>query len=1164
MSVTIGDIAIDIRAKMDRLQSDMDQAKTAVRSGTGEMQAMVNVLSGYMAAIGVGNLGGLINSTIEAAAALKHLSEKTGATVEGLSAIKAVARASGTDIDSVAAAMNKLSKNLTDTDEDAKGAAQGIRALGLDFDTLKRMTPDQQMLEVAKAMSQFKDSAAKSQTAMLLFGKAGADMLPMLHDLAEKGNLNGRVTKEQAESADAFEKQLIKLKASMEGMLRSAILPLLSYLGTLGPLLTAAAQIAAAYFAVFIAAPTIILLVTTAFNGMALAMVENGVAAGILNTSIMTLGPTFTALTAEMGIFKVAMLTTFGVLAAAFAGWEIGRWLSENFVEARLAGIAMVEGLMVAWEYMKYGAEVAWLGIKAAAGSALEWVGSAMATLLEKMSGGLSFVGMSSAAESVKGYAAALRETTASATDFTSEHAALDAGLESSKAGIRAITGDMAEEAIASFNAAKASKANGDAKADLVVQSAKHAKAEKEVRDKIAEVIDKLKDEILILHMAADAAEIYKKQREAGADADSAAGREIANLVTQFRAEKSVIDTAKAAMTDAEKAMEALTAANLREITTISDAIEKEKFRIQTLGLSRTAVEELKLAKMEDALLDAQRAMDDPEVKRLQNIIGWQRQWVATVRSGDIADANKKAADDSAAWWTKASEQIEKSLTDALVNGLGKGKDLFTSLRDYIVHGFESMVIRMAVQPVMAGIGSALGMGSANASGGGGSGSGGVGSSLSTVGSLFGAGGMISNGISSVGASMMNGSMSATFGDLGASLVANSSAIASAIPYVGAALLAVTALKSAMDYTVEANGGAITATVGSGGASGVTNRTDSIQHGGLFGGGTTHNSSYAAADAGTTGYIDQSIIAVTAANHAYAEVLGLNATAMDGYTATLDINTSGMDAAATKLAINGAIAQFSGDQVASAFGSVLESFAHAGESAAQTMQRLAEVSVVADGLNSLGGVFSNIAAGGINATESMISLAGGLDQLIAKSKAFVASYYSDTEQAGIAARGVMAALTAAGISAEMINGLSSKADFRRLVESIDITTQTGREQVNALLDIAPQFASLSGALQTQGGTLSTLTQLAPQIAALQPVLNQGASDQRTATETAATNTQTAINAVTTATTAGTTAVVAAINNLAGSMQAVAISSASTAASVSGRQGQPMLVQVVSV
>jgi hypothetical protein len=54
-----------------------------------------------------------------------------------------------------------------------------------------------------------------------------------------------------------------------------------------------------------------------------------------------------------------------------------------------------------------------------------------------------------------------------------------------------------------------------------------------------------------------------------------------------------------------------------------------------------------------------------------------------------------------------------------------------------------------------------------------------------------------------------------------------------------------------------------------------------------------------------------------------------------------------------------------------------------------------------------------------------------------------------------------------------------------MVESLDISTETGRQQLNALLDIAPQFAQLGDYLRDQQLTLQQALDAAPQVAAIE-------------------------------------------------------------------------------
>lgn len=101
----------------------------------------------------------VLNDQVESIASFQNLAEKIGDTAENLASLKKASDVSGVSMDSIAAASVKLTAALSKTDEDGKGAAAAIKALGLDFDTFKKLAPVDQIDAVSKAMAGFEDGA---------------------------------------------------------------------------------------------------------------------------------------------------------------------------------------------------------------------------------------------------------------------------------------------------------------------------------------------------------------------------------------------------------------------------------------------------------------------------------------------------------------------------------------------------------------------------------------------------------------------------------------------------------------------------------------------------------------------------------------------------------------------------------------------------------------------------------------------------------------------------------------------------------------------------------------------------------------------------------------------------------------------------------------------
>jgi hypothetical protein len=217
---SLGSLAVSLEANMATFNADMNRAGQVVQQFSSQLDSLRSVATSAFAGMGAAaaafSLTNSVRSAIEGAAALRNLSTQAGMAVEALSGLAAVGKATGTAADQIASASNKLSKSLATSNEESKGAAAALKALGLSFNTFQSMSPDQRMQSIAVAMNQFQDGSQKSAAAMLLFGKAGAEMLPFLKDLAQAGELHAKVTTEQANQAHEFEVQLGRLRAQGE------------------------------------------------------------------------------------------------------------------------------------------------------------------------------------------------------------------------------------------------------------------------------------------------------------------------------------------------------------------------------------------------------------------------------------------------------------------------------------------------------------------------------------------------------------------------------------------------------------------------------------------------------------------------------------------------------------------------------------------------------------------------------------------------------------------------------------------------------------------------------------------------------------------------------------------------------------------------------------
>ena len=197
------------------LKSQADNAG----KGLGGMLSSAGGLSGALGSLiplvsGVG-LAAMAKGAIDAADNMNDLAQKTGVSVEQLSKFQQAADASGTSIEAVGGAMVKLNRNMATGNKDA---ADALKELGINAQDAngKLKTSDQIMLEVSDKFSQMADGAKKSAAAQALFGRSGAEMIPLLNggrDAVE--SLSATMSTKFAKSADKLNDGLVELQAKL-------------------------------------------------------------------------------------------------------------------------------------------------------------------------------------------------------------------------------------------------------------------------------------------------------------------------------------------------------------------------------------------------------------------------------------------------------------------------------------------------------------------------------------------------------------------------------------------------------------------------------------------------------------------------------------------------------------------------------------------------------------------------------------------------------------------------------------------------------------------------------------------------------------------------------------------------------------------------------------
>lgn len=232
-----------IRAGKAYVEVGSDQSM--LEKGLRDAEAKIRAFGQSIMSIGtkLGAIGAAITSPFIAAAKvfadsgseLHDMSTRTGMSVESLSALGFAAKQSGADLASVEVGVRKMQKAMTAGSLENMQAQATFAQLGLSIRELMALRPDEQFKEISSAIAKIPNPTARAGAAMMIFGKSGTALLPMIEEL---DTLTGQakefglvMSTEAADAADTLGDSMDLLAAASKSVVKSigaALAPMLT------------------------------------------------------------------------------------------------------------------------------------------------------------------------------------------------------------------------------------------------------------------------------------------------------------------------------------------------------------------------------------------------------------------------------------------------------------------------------------------------------------------------------------------------------------------------------------------------------------------------------------------------------------------------------------------------------------------------------------------------------------------------------------------------------------------------------------------------------------------------------------------------------------------------------------------------------------------------
>jgi hypothetical protein len=195
------------------------------QQGIGGAKSALSSLGALLPAVSVGAVGAFVKSTIDGADALRDMAIRTNTSTEFLSQMQYAAGQTGVRFETLTASLTRMQSNLVQISRSDK-ALDVLAQMGIDVKAILALDPEQQFLAIGAALESIQDPALRTNAAIKLFGRSGAELTQLFAEgaggiaamRAEADRFGVTIGTGAADAADRANDALGRLKAAFAGL----------------------------------------------------------------------------------------------------------------------------------------------------------------------------------------------------------------------------------------------------------------------------------------------------------------------------------------------------------------------------------------------------------------------------------------------------------------------------------------------------------------------------------------------------------------------------------------------------------------------------------------------------------------------------------------------------------------------------------------------------------------------------------------------------------------------------------------------------------------------------------------------------------------------------------------------------------------------------------
>jgi hypothetical protein len=232
----IGKLAVQITAETGGLTSGLNDANRSISDFDKNASALAGKLKSLVApaaiAAGAAFAVNLVRNVANAADELAKLSARTGVSVEDLSRLRHAANLSGVSNEQLTQGITRLSRSMVEASQGTGQASEAFAAMGVSVQNADGTLRNQREVleDIATRFQGYQDGAAKANLAMQIFGRSGAELIPLLNAggeglraMAEESDkLGNTISTRTAVASEQLNDNITRLQTNVAGLGRTA------------------------------------------------------------------------------------------------------------------------------------------------------------------------------------------------------------------------------------------------------------------------------------------------------------------------------------------------------------------------------------------------------------------------------------------------------------------------------------------------------------------------------------------------------------------------------------------------------------------------------------------------------------------------------------------------------------------------------------------------------------------------------------------------------------------------------------------------------------------------------------------------------------------------------------------------------------------------------